>query len=154
MSSYVADFNTRNRILTFSQFYRRHNALVSNFNVRLKFLLKQDLSELEFYCVLVNKFRKIAGRNDFSDQFKKISIRNKRTGYNMKVMRQTACLIVSPIVVDNFAALVNCTPASDLIMVHVLPFVEPSGIQLLGFCCSSVSVLVLLLSTHLVSSQC
>ena len=34
--------------------------------------------------------------------------------------------------------------------------VGPTGVQLLDFCfcCSSVSVLVLLLSTHRVSSQC
>ena len=54
-----------------------------------------------------------------SDQFGKISIRYKRTGNNMNVMRQTACLVVNPITVDNFAALFNCTPAgrsSDLMM--------------------------------------
>ena len=36
----------------------------------------------------------------------------------------------------------------------VLSLVRPTGVQLLGYCCSSVSVLVLQLSTHLVSSQC
>ena len=35
-----------------------------------------------------------------------------------------------------------------------LSVVGPTGVQLLDFCCSSVSVSVLLLSTHLVSSQC
>ena len=37
----------------------------------------------------------------------------------MNVMRQTACLVVIPVAVDNFAALFNCTPAgwaSDLMM--------------------------------------
>ena len=33
---------------------------------------------------LVYKFRKITDRNDFSDQFWKIIIRNKRTGYSMQ----------------------------------------------------------------------
>ena len=33
----------------FSKFYRRHHVLVSKFNVELKSLLHQDLSELEFY---------------------------------------------------------------------------------------------------------
>ena len=32
-------------------------------------LLREDLSELEFYGELVNKFKKLIGRNDFSFQF-------------------------------------------------------------------------------------
>ena len=71
---------------TFSKFYRRHYDLVSKFNVELKSRLKQGLSELEFYGYLVYKFRKIVGRNNFSDQFRKLIIRYKRTGYNMNVM--------------------------------------------------------------------
>ena len=47
--------------------------LVSKFNVRLKTLLHQGLSEPEFYGDLVYKFKNIVGRADFSDQFKKIS---------------------------------------------------------------------------------
>ena len=57
------------------------------------------------------------GGTDFSDQFRKIIIRNKRIGYDLNVMRQSACLVINPITVDNFAALFNCTPvdrASDL----------------------------------------
>ena len=56
-------------------------------------------------------------RTDFSDQFRKIIIRHKRIGYDLNVMRQSACLVINPITVDNFAALFNCTPvdrASDL----------------------------------------
>ena len=85
----------------------------------LKPLLKQDLLESEFYGDLVYKFRKIVCRNDFSDQFRKIIIRYKRTGYNMNDMRQTACLVVNPVTVGNFAVLFNCTPtvrASYLMM--------------------------------------
>ena len=81
--------------------------------------LKQGLSEPEFYGGLVYKFKKIVGRNDFSDQFMKINIRYKRIGYNMNVMRQTAYLVVNPITVNNFVNLFNCTPvgrASDLMM--------------------------------------
>ena len=104
---------------TFSKLYRRHYDLVSKFNTGLKFLLKQGLSEPEFYGDLVYKFRKIVGRNDYSDQFKKTIIRYKRIGNNMNVMRQTACLVDNPITVNNFAALFNYTPAgraSDLMM--------------------------------------
>ena len=103
----------------FSKFYRRHYDLVSTFNVGLKSLLKQGLSDPEFYGDLVYKFRKNFGRKDFSDQFRKITIRYKRTAYNMNVIRQAACLVVNPITVDNFAALFNCTPvgrASDVMM--------------------------------------
>ena len=43
---------------TFSKFYRQHYELVSKFNVGLKTLLHQGLSEPEFYCDLVYKFKK------------------------------------------------------------------------------------------------
>ena len=46
---------------TFSKFYRRHYELVSKFNVGLKTLLHQGLSEPEFYGDLVYKFKKIVG---------------------------------------------------------------------------------------------
>ena len=58
-------------------------------------------------------------RTDFSDQFRKIIIRHKRIGFDLNVMRQSACLVINPIMVDNFAALFNCTPvdrASDSMM--------------------------------------
>ena len=38
------------------------------------------------------KFKKSVGRNDFSDQFKKIIIRYKRIGYNMNVMTRRQVL--------------------------------------------------------------
>ena len=62
--SHVDDFNTRNKCLTakllkqgyryhklrkaFSKFYRRHYELISKFNVGLKSLLHQGISEPEF----------------------------------------------------------------------------------------------------------
>ena len=75
------------------------------FNTGLQSLFKQGLSEPECYGDLVYKFKQIVGRTDFSDQFMKISIRYKRIGYNMNVMRQTACLVVNPITVNKFADL-------------------------------------------------
>ena len=104
---------------TFSKFYRRHYELVSKFSVGLKTLLHQGLSEPEFYGDLVYKFKKIVGRADFSDQFRKIIVRYKRIGYNINIMRQSACLVFNPITVNNFASLFNCTPvgrASDSMM--------------------------------------
>ena len=82
----------------------------------------QGLSEFEFDGDLVYKFRKIVGRNDFSDQFRKIIIRYKRIRYNMNIIRQTASLVVNQITVNNFADLFDCTPvcrASDLMMAPV-----------------------------------
>ena len=87
VSSHMDDFNTRNKVLTekllrqgyryqkirkaFSKFYLRHFDIVSKYNVRLKTLLLQGLSEPEFYGDLVYEFRKIIGKNDFPYHFKK-----------------------------------------------------------------------------------
>ena len=79
----------------FSKFYRRHYELVSKFNVGLKPLFYQGLSEPEFYGNLIYKLKKKqnknVGRADFSDQFKKIVERYKCIGYNIDLMRQSAC---------------------------------------------------------------
>ena len=53
---------------------------------------------------------------DFLDQFRKIIMRYKRIGYNLNVMRQSACLVINPITADGYDTLFNCTPvdrASD-----------------------------------------
>ena len=107
----------------FSKFYRRHYELISEFNVGLKSLLHQSLSEVKVVKVVygdfVYKFKKIRGMTDFSDQFRKITMRYKRIGYNLNVMRQSACLVINPITVDGYATLFNCTPvdrASDSMM--------------------------------------
>ena len=68
-SSHVADFNSRNKLLTqklhkqgyryhkirktFSKFYRQYYDLISKFQIGLKSLLRQGLSEPEFYGDLV-----------------------------------------------------------------------------------------------------
>ena len=103
----------------FSKFYRRRYKLISKFNAGLKSLLHQGLSEPEFYGDLVYKFKKIRCMTDFSDQFRKNIMRYKRIGYNLNVMRQSACLVINPITVDGYATLFNCTPvdrASDSMM--------------------------------------
>ena len=134
--SHVEDVNARIKCLTakllkqgyryhklrkgfFSKFYRRNHELISKFNVGLKSLLHQGLSKSEFYGDLVYKLKMIMGRTDCSDQFRKIIILYKRIGYDLNVMRQSACLVINPITVDNFAALFNCTHvdrASDSMM--------------------------------------
>ena len=67
-------------------------------------------------CVL----KKIVGSNNFSAQFIKIISHYKKIGYNINVLQQTACLVVNPITVGNFAFLFKCTPVgrtSDSMMV-------------------------------------
>ena len=125
VSSHVDDFKTRNKVLTakllrqgyryhkirkaFSKFYRRHFDIVSKYNVGLKTLLLEGLSEPEFYGDLVYRFRKIIGKNDFPYHFKKIIVRYKKIGYNVDFLQQSACLVVNPIKVNSFAYRFNCT---------------------------------------------
>ena len=52
---------------------------------------------------------KIIGKTDFPYHLKKIIVRYKKNGYNIDVLRQTACLVVNPIKVNSFAYLFNCT---------------------------------------------
>ena len=72
---------------------------MSKYNVGLKTLLLQGLSEPEFYGDLVYKFRKIIGKIDFPYHFKKIIVRYKKIGYNINVMH--AWLLIQ----SRFAAL-------------------------------------------------
>ena len=120
-SSNLSDFNYHNKALTtkllrqgyryfklrkaFSKFYRRHSALLEKYNVSLKTLLQQGISEPEFYGDLVYRFRKIVGKSNFSEQFRKLINRYKRIGYSLDIMRQTALLVISPINVVVYASL-------------------------------------------------
>ena len=122
-----------------SKFYRRHYELISKYNVGLKTLLSEGRSEPEFDGDLVYKFKKLIGINDFSFQFRKIITRYRRIGYNLNVMRQSACLVFNPIMVDNYAAFFNCTPedrASDSMMLSRLKAIHFSwlGPELLVCC--------------------
>ena len=69
------------------------------------------ISEPEFYGDLVYRFRKIVGKSNFSEQFRKLINCYKRIGYSLDIMRQTACLAVNPIIVDGYASLFNCKTA-------------------------------------------
>ena len=77
--NHVTDFNARNKCLTakllqqgyryhklrrtFSKCYRRHYELISKYNVGLKTLLSEGLSEPEFYgvCLLFNDASTLMG---------------------------------------------------------------------------------------------
>ena len=83
---------------------------MSKFGIGLKSILRQGLSEPEFYGDLMYKLKQIVGSNNFSAQFIKIISHYKKIGYNTNVLQQTASLVVNPITVGNFAFLFNCTP--------------------------------------------
>ena len=102
-SSNLSDFSCRNKALTAnlfrqgyryfklrkasSKFYSRHSALAEKYNVGLITLLQQSISEPELYGDLVYRFRKIVGKSNFSEQFRKLINRYKRIGYSLEIMR-------------------------------------------------------------------
>ena len=93
----------------FSEFYHRHSELIVKYNIGLKTLLQQGISEPIFYGDLVYKFKRNIGKPNFSDQFKKIVKRYIRVRYNLDIMRQSACLVLNPITVYSYGFLFNCT---------------------------------------------
>ena len=125
MCSNVDDFNNKNLFLTakllkqgyryhkirksFSKFYHRHSELIVKYNIGLKTLLQQGISEPIFYGNLVYKFKRIVGEPNLSDQIKKIVKRYIRFGYNLDIRRQSACLVLTPITVYIYGFLFICT---------------------------------------------
>ena len=124
MCSNVDDFKNRNLFLTakllkqgyryhkirkvFSKFYLRHSELIVKYHIGLKTLLQQGISEPIFYGNLVYKFKRIVGKSNFSDQLKKIVKRYIWAGYNLDIVRQSACLVLNPITIYSYGFLFNC----------------------------------------------
>ena len=67
------------------------------------------MSEPIFYGDLVYNIKLIVGKPNFSDQFKKIVKRYIRVGYNLDIMRQSACPVLNPITFYSYGFLFNCT---------------------------------------------
>ena len=57
--------------------------------------MPQGLSEPEFYGDLFYKLKKIVGSNNFSAQFIKIISYSKKIGYDINVLQQISCLVVT-----------------------------------------------------------
>ena len=57
----------------------------------------------------IKRFESSFGKPNLSDQFKKIVKRYIRVGYNLDIMRQSACLVLNPITVYSYGFLFNCT---------------------------------------------
>ena len=68
----------------------------------------QGICNSEFYGNLEYKFKKIIGNSNFSNLFKRIVNRFRRAGYSSDIMRQTACPVFNPIMVEGYAALFSC----------------------------------------------
>ena len=83
----------------FSKFYHRHSELIVKYKIGLKTLLQQGISEPIFYVDLVYRLKRIVGIPNFSDQFKKIVKHYIRVGYNLDIMRQSACLVLNQITI-------------------------------------------------------
>ena len=114
----VDDFNNRNLFFTaklFKQGYIYHQIRKAFFKFNtddtqslllnttlVKTLQQQGISEPIFYGGLVYKFKRIVGKPNFCDQFKKIIKRYKNVGY-------IACLVLNPITVYSYGFLFNCT---------------------------------------------
>ena len=95
--SNIDDFNNRTLFLTakllkqgyryhkirkaFSKLYHRHSELIVKYNIGLKALLQQGISDPIFYGNLVYKIKIIVGNRNISDQFKKIIKRYKKKSW-------------------------------------------------------------------------
>ena len=93
--------------------------MIVKYNICLKTLLQQGISEPVFYGDWVHKFKRILGKQNFGNQYKNIIKSYKRLGYIMDIMRRFACMVVNPIMIDSYGFLFNCMTvgqASDLMM--------------------------------------
>ena len=80
-------------------------------SLSLKKLMQQGMCNPEFYGDLVYKFKKIIGNPNYSY--------SKSFQESMVFLRQTACLVFNPIMVEGYAALFSCmavVQASDSMM--------------------------------------
>ena len=74
------------------------------YNIGLKTLLQQGISEPLFHCNLVYKFKRIVENPNFSDHDVKIIKRYIKVGYNLDAMRQSACLVLNPITAYSYGS--------------------------------------------------
>ena len=71
--------------------------------------MQQGVCNPEFYGDFEYKFKKIIRNLNFSNLFKRIVNCFKRAGYSLDIMRQAACIVFNPIMVEGYAALLSCT---------------------------------------------
>ena len=71
--------------------------------------MQQGICNPEFYGNLVYKFKKIIGNPNVPNLLKRTVNLFRRAGCSLDIMRQTACLVFNPIMVEGYAALFSCT---------------------------------------------
>ena len=79
---------------------------------------------------------KLSENLTFRNNSEKLINRYKRISYSLDNMRQTACLVINPIIVDGYASLFNCTTAvraSNSMTLDDLSLAWPTVVQLLVF---------------------
>ena len=80
----------------FKKINKRYIKVVYNLDVMRQpacLVFNPRISEPIFYGYLVYKIKRIVGKPNLSDQFKKTIKRYKKVGYNLDIMRQSACLV-------------------------------------------------------------
>ena len=80
------------------------------------------MSELVFYGDSVYKFKRIVGKPNFSDQLK--TLLNVMKEWDTTWMRQSAWLVVNPIMVYSYGFLFNCTTAGSGLRLNDSPDVK------------------------------
>ena len=100
--------------------YYRNPLLVAKYDSNLKALLRQGLSQPDFYGDVIYKLRKILGHNHFDTLFVKTII---IMGYDRITLQRTACLVVDPFTVCHYAFLFNCVTTG-----HVVDSMTTSGL--------------------------
>ena len=121
----IEDFNKRNLVITdkllkqgyrycklrktFSKFYHRNISLISKYKTSLKSLLRQGISHPDFYGDVIYKLRKIIGTPYFNQVFVKRIKKFIKKDYDPRILQHTACLVVDPFTVGQYAYLFGCT---------------------------------------------
>ena len=119
--SSLKDFNERNLFITkkllqqgyrysklrksFTKFYYRNSDLISKYSSNLKALLRQGISHPAYYGDVIYKHRKILGHDDFSGSFEKTIKRFVKRGYDLTILKHTACLMINPFTVERYTFL-------------------------------------------------
>ena len=83
-------------------FYNRHSELV------VKPLMQLDVTETIFYGDSVYKFKRIVGKPKLKD-----NQTYKNVEYNIGIIQQSACLVVSPVTVYSYAFLFTCMTVGE-----------------------------------------
>ena len=95
----------------FSKLYYRHSEWIVKNNICLMILLQQGISEPVLYGDLVYNLKELLEGLILVINLKRLIILNviKRVGYNMDILRQSACFVVNPITVFSYDILFHCT---------------------------------------------